>query len=267
MNIRKLLRPFLKLTAEEKSPTDIQLDNDIEYVSDIIHKISPVLSKIIRNKVKRYFLYRWKFLLGRLIIASSFLYLGYFAFVKILHVQISQSPITREVITSYPSDSSMNLRNYLLQIAYGESRYIKRANRDSSQFLGLYQVGSHERKITGFGDIPRNVFLNHVEIQDLCMIELLKINKKDMQSHIDKYSGKILDGILITESGVLALCQLGTGSAKKWLDGAYRGDIIPEFDENGNSPRKLLKMGGYILNLDKVKYSIQDAVSGPVTIK
>lgn len=263
MHIPKILKPFLKLTSEEKTPTDIQLDNDIEYVSHIMHHIWPKLKVIIKNKIKRYFFYRWKFILGRIIILSMFLSLGYFAFVKVLHVQILQTPVTKEVVLSYPSDSSMNLRNFLLQIAYGESRYIKETHRDSSKFWGLYQIGSNERKITGFGDIPKNVFLNHPEIQDLCMIELLKYNKKYQQSYIDKYSGKIVDGILVTESGILALSQIGSGSARKWLDEGS----IPEVDENGNSPRRMLKMGGYILNLDKVRYSIQDAVNGPVTIK
>lgn len=264
MHVPKILKPLLKLTADEKSPTDRQLDNDIEYVSDILHRIWPILKKIIRNKIKRFFIYRWKFLLSRLIMLVLIVFLGYISFVKVFHVRISQVEVpTKEMITSYPSDSSMNLRNYLLQIAYGESRYIKHANRDSSEYWGLYQIGRNERKITGFGDIPRNVFLNHPEIQDLCMIELLKYNKKYMQSHINKYSGKIVDGILVTESGVLALCQLGCGYAQSCLDNG----VIPAIDENGNSPRKLLSFGGYRLNLDKVRYSIQDAVNGPTTIK
>ena len=262
MRIPKILKPFLKPTAEERTPTDIELDSDIEYVSYILHHIWPTLKKIIKNKTKRFFFYKWKFILGRLIIISAFIGISYLAFVKVLHVQIARESEVKEVILYYPSDSSMNLRNFLLQIAYGESRYIKHKSREDSQFWGLYQIGKNERETAGFGDIPKNVWDNHPEIQDLCMIELLKHNKKYQQPYIDKYSGKIVDGILVTESGILALSQIGSGYARQWLDSG----IIPEYDEFGNMPRKMLAMGGFILNLDKVRYSIQDAVTGPVTI-
>lgn len=265
MHIPKILRPFLKLTAEEKTPTDIELDSDIEYVSFVMHGLWPLLSKIIRNKIRRFFRYRWKFILGRIVIATGICVLGYYAFIKVFSVQIVHvtNNIAGDTCTYYRNDSSMNLRNFLLQIAYGESRYIKHAHRDSSQYWGLYQIGTNERKLTGFADIPMSVYLNHPEIQDLCMIELLKYNKKYMQGYIDKYSGKIVDGILVTESGILALCQLGSGSTRLWLDSGK----IPSVDEFGNSPRNLLKIGGYDLKLNDVRYSIQDAVNGKPTIK
>jgi hypothetical protein len=158
----------------------------------------------------------------------------------------------------------MNLRNFMLQVAYTESRYNKHAKRDSSQYWGLYQIGREERRVAGYGDMPMAVYLNHPEIQDLCMIELLKYNKKQMRHVIDKYSGRIVDGILVTESGVLALCHVaGCGGASQYLSSG----IIPERDANGNPIRSFLKLGGYDLRLENVKYSIQDAVTGSRTIK
>ncbi len=267
MHFLKILKPFMRPTADGPTPTDSALDGDIEYAQMLIHNLSPILRRIVRAKVKRFFKYRWKFALGRVVMAAIVLFLTYLAFVKVMHVQIvrigNESAIAVDTCTHYPSDSSMNLRNFLLQIAYGESRYNPGAHRDSSQYWGLYQIGTDGRRETGYGDIPYSVYIKHPEIQDLCMIELLKYNKKYMQSYIDKYAGKIIDGILVTESGILALCQLGCGAARSYLDSG----IIPSEDANGNHPRLLLKLGGYRLNLDKVKYSIQDAVVGEPTIK
>ena len=140
----------------------------------------------------------------------------------------------------------MNLHNFLAQIAYMESRNDPTQRRPGSQFWGLYQIGNQERGNAGYGDISWEVYKKHSEIQNLCMINLLKLNKKDMRKEIKIYSGQVIDGILITESGILALSHLGTGSAKNWL----RIRKIPEVDEYGNKPREYLKLGGYNLDLN-----------------
>jgi len=255
MSALKIFRPFLKPTEEEKIPTDKQLDYDINYVSDLLRHVNPMLKNIIRTKIKLFFLYRWKYILGRLIIFGTIITLSFLLITTITNVKITNEVITHDtIILSYPNDSNMNLRNYLLQIAYVESRYNKYAHRDSSQYWGLYQIGTEGRRIAGYGDVPINIFLRHPEIQDLCMINLLKYEKKYLQNYINKYSGKIIDGILITESGILALAHLGCGYAQSCLDNGH----IPEFDQFGNPARVYAKLGGYQLNLYKVKYSIED---------
>lgn len=257
MIILKVFRPFLKPTANEKIPTDLKLDYEIGYVSDMLYHLSPILRKIIRTKIKLFLLYRWKFLISRVvgfgtIVVSLILFLTLFT---PQHLTAEYNKLDTVVVVGYPHDSTMNLRNFLLQIAYCESRYNPRACRDSSQYWGLYQLSQDARITGGYGDIPKDVFLRHPEIQDLCMINLLKFKKKYLQNYIDKYNGKIVDGILITESGILALAHFGCGYAQNCLD---RG-IIPETDDNGNHPRTYAKLGGYRLNLEMVKYSIADA--------
>lgn len=257
MNISKILQPFLKPTSEGKLPTDAKLDYEIQYVVDLLRHISPRVKHILTQKLKLFFVYRWKFLLGRIVVTSLILTLSYLLLTTLTPVEITTThKQPKTIILKYPIDSSMNLRNYLLQIQYTESRYDKKANRPGSQYWGLYQIGTDGRKCAGYGDISKDVYLAHQEIQDLCMINLLKYNKKCLQKTIDKYDGKIVDGILITESGVLALSHLGCGYAKSCLE---KGDI-PERDSNGNSPRSYIKLGGYQLNLDKVKYSIEDGI-------
>jgi len=50
------------------------------------------------------------------------------------------------------------------------------------------------------------------------MLKLLRYNKKRLQKYIDKFDGQTINGILITESGLLAAAHLGgVGSVKKWF--------------------------------------------------
>ena len=258
MHIPKILKPFLKPTSEETTPTDLELDNDIAYVSFLLHQIWPMLKKIMHNKNKRFIKYRWKVTLGRIVLITLILGLSYLAFVKVFDVQIVTNTVVapKDQCLSYKADSSMNLSNFLLQMIYIESRYDKTARRDGSQYWGLYQIGTQERKNSGFGDVPMNVFMNHPEIQDLCMIHLMKYNRDAMRKYINKYNGKIVDGILVTESGIIALCHLGCGTAMSYLDSG----VIPVADKNGNPVRLFLKLGGYDLRLDHIKHSIGDAL-------
>lgn len=256
MNTPKILKPFLKPTSDEgKYPTDVELDDKIMYVSHLLHDLVPMIKHIIFTQIKLFFQYRWKYIVGRIMVFGLIVVPLYFLLTALTPVEIITHKQQPDVIIQYPTDSTMNLRNFLLQIAYCESRYKPEAGRDNSQFWGLYQLGDDARQIGGYGDVPRNVFLSHPEIQDLCMINFLKYEKEIMQEYIDKYDGKIVDGVLLTESGILALSHLGCGYAKNCLDSGK----IPDIDENGNHPRNYAKLGGYRLNLDKVRYSIEDA--------
>ena len=156
-----------------------------------------------------------------------------------------------DIVLSYPDDSTMTMENYLLQIQYLESRYNHNANRLDSEYWGLYQIGHNIRKETGYGDISKSVFLNHPEIQHLCMIKSLEMYQDIMKDYINKYSGAIVDGILITESGILACSHLiGCEGTKRLLD---KG-VIPEKDINGNPIRHFFKLGGYKLNFDNINF-------------
>ena len=67
--------------------------------------------------------------------------------------------------------------------------------------MGKYQFGSGTLRGLGY-DLSRNL-LNHPEIQEKAMLDLLKHNKKKLQKFIDKYEGDTVHGVYITESGIL----------------------------------------------------------------
>lgn len=113
-------------------------------------------------------------------------------------------------------------------------------------YLGKYQF--HPRTLKAIGvKTTKKEFLNNKTIQDNAMIKLLKVNKEYLKKEIEKHSGKIINGIVITESGILAAAHLGGyGSVKKFLKSGI------EFrDGNGTKlTTYLMKYSGYILNLD-----------------
>lgn len=83
--------------------------------------------------------------------------------------------------------------------------------------LGRYQFSKTTLKGLGFKITP-NEFLNNPSVQEEAMTKLLQENKRLLKKQLKKYNGKTVDGIVITESGLLAAAHLaGAGSVKKWL--------------------------------------------------
>jgi hypothetical protein len=83
-------------------------------------------------------------------------------------------------------------------------------------YLGKYQFGVETLKALGIRN--QEVFLNNRALQDKAFLANLSRNKWELRDEILKYSGKIIRGIEITESGILAAAHLGgPGSIKKFL--------------------------------------------------
>lgn len=113
--------------------------------------------------------------------------------------------------------------------------------------LGKYQFSFTTLKGLGFKS-TRNKFLNTPFIQEVAMIKLLQENKRLLSKQIDQYTGKYINGILVTESGLLAAAHLaGAGSVKKWL--RTNGEVT-RIDGFGTSIEKYLyKFGNFNLNI------------------
>lgn len=100
-------------------------------------------------------------------------------------------------------------------LAFKESQgKYKKVN--SLGYIGKYQFGKETLKTIGIDDSIH--FLNSPKLQEKAFITLLSKNKWELRDEIEAYSGKIIDGIRITESGILAAAHLGgVGSVKKFL--------------------------------------------------
>jgi hypothetical protein len=85
-------------------------------------------------------------------------------------------------------------------------------------YLGKYQFGRKTLNAIGFKDVSNREFLANPSIQEEAMLILLKRNKHTLRREIKKYVGKTINGIYITESGILAAAHLGgAGNVKKFF--------------------------------------------------
>jgi hypothetical protein len=87
---------------------------------------------------------------------------------------------------------------------------------NSFGYMGKYQFGFETLKAVGVRDSIS--FMNNPELQEEAFKALLAINKWKLRNEIEQFEGKIVSGVEITESGLLAAAHLGgAGSVKKFL--------------------------------------------------
>ncbi len=84
-------------------------------------------------------------------------------------------------------------------------------------YLGKYQFGMETLKSIGIKD--STYFMNSPKLQEKAFVVLLSKNKYELKDYIAYFEGKIVDGVKITESGILAAAHLGgAGSVKRFLN-------------------------------------------------
>ena len=108
--------------------------------------------------------------------------------------------------------------------------------------LGKYQFAPQTLRSVGVNDSL--AFLRSPKLQEKAFLALLSKNKWELRDEIAKYNGKIVGGIRITESGILAAAHLGgVGSVKKF----FRSNGIRSLrDAYGTSLKSYMKnFGGY----------------------
>ncbi len=132
-------------------------------------------------------------------------------------------------------------------IGYKEALAFKESQGQYSKinthgYLGKYQFGTQTLKSIGVHDAGN--FLRNPKLQEKAFIALLSKNKWELRREIEKYSGKIIAGVHITESGILAAAHLGgVGSVKKFFRNNGKRYLK---DKYGTSLRSYMKrFGGY----------------------
>jgi len=89
-------------------------------------------------------------------------------------------------------------------------------------YLGKYQFGRRTLNALGYENISNREFLANASIQEEAMYALLNHNKHILRRQIEKYHGKTINGIYVTESGILAAAHLaGPGNVKKFFRKGY----------------------------------------------
>jgi len=112
-------------------------------------------------------------------------------------------------------------------------------------YMGKYQFGKSTLKTLKI-KVTKDAFLNSPDLQEYAMQQNLLYNKNKLKKYIDKFDGQEYNGILITESGILAAAHLGgAGSVKKY----FRSGKVMQ-DGNGVKITSYLEQfGGYQLNI------------------
>ena len=83
-------------------------------------------------------------------------------------------------------------------------------------YLGKYQFG--RTTLQRFKIYNTTAFLKNPELQEKAFVALCKVNKWILRKDIQRTFGKSINGIKITESGILAAAHLsGAGNVKKFL--------------------------------------------------
>ena len=84
-------------------------------------------------------------------------------------------------------------------------------------YMGKYQFGRSTLKGLGY-KVTKKEFLNNPQLQEEAMMALLLHNKEKLQKYIDVFDGQTINGMYISESGILAAAHLGgQGSVKRYF--------------------------------------------------
>ncbi len=158
---------------------------------------------------------------------------------------VALAVITPEIETPKVNIIIKNHNKFLEDIGMRESSGNYKAVNQYG-YLGKYQFGRKTLNALGYKNITNREFLSDSTLQEQAMEDLLVHNKKILRKYINKYQGQIVNGILITESGLLAAAHLaGPGNVKKFLRRGY------EFkDGNGTKMTSyMVKFSNYQLDI------------------
>lgn len=162
---------------------------------------------------------------------------------------------TEDQITYKPINITYNVFLSKSYVAFKEALAFKESQGEyfvvnDFGYLGKYQFSSNTLAMLGLRDA--SLFLNNSFLQEKAFKVYTSRNKWILRREIKRYVGTSIDGIKITESGILAAAHLaGAGSVKKFL---RSGGNYYFNDAFGTSMRYYLKkFSGYDTSLIKPK--------------
>ncbi|PQJ78788.1 peptidoglycan-binding protein LysM [Polaribacter porphyrae] len=156
--------------------------------------------------------------------------------------------LKKSKIATYPEVIDYNIpylqKNY---IAFKEAVAFKESQGrytvvNTLGYLGKYQFG--KTTLQRFKIHDTNQFLKNPELQEKAFEALCKVNKWILRREIKKFAGKKINGIEITESGIIAAAHLsGAGNVKKFLRSYGKQHFADAY--GATISHYLKKFGGY----------------------
>jgi len=153
-------------------------------------------------------------------VIKKFLYLS--SAIIVLVGTTSLTTVERGKTVSYPKYLEYNIpylqKNFVAfkqAVAFRESQG-KYTVVNTLGYLGKYQFG--RTTLERLDIYNTSEFLQNPELQEKAFIALCKVNKWILRKDIKRSVGKTINGIIITESGILAAAHLsGAGNVKNYL--------------------------------------------------
>lgn len=109
-------------------------------------------------------------------------------------------------------------------------------------YLGKYQFGEGTLKLIGIYN--PNEFLRNPELQEKAFIANAERNKWILRKDIKRFNGMVVNGVTVTESGILAAAHLaGPGNVKKYLRSSGSNNFEDAFGTSISNYMK--KFSGY----------------------
>ncbi len=140
-------------------------------------------------------------------------------------------------------------------IAFKEALGFRESQGDYSRvntlgYMGKYQFG--KSTLNHFGVEDYHCFLNDPAFQERVFHHNTSRNKWVLRNYINFYSGRMIGGVEITESGILAAAHLaGPGNVKKFLISWGKEDFK---DAYGTSVSNYIKMfAGYDVSIVEMR--------------
>jgi len=205
---------------------------------------------------------RWIGFLGHLAIIIIFTSFGTYSFKSKSAIKVpSQLQVTNTYISYVPSlidcqnqegqDSPIFLgKSYVgfkEALAFKESQG-KYEIVNSLGYLGKYQFGSSTLRLMGVSNA--DYFLNDPVLQERIFELNVARNKWILRRDIKRFVGKRINGVIISESGMVAAAHLaGAGNVKKYLRSYGQNDFSDAYGSNIEHYMK--KFANY--NISKIK--------------
>ena len=191
-----------------------------------------------------------------ILIIKKFLFL-FILFFGLINA-IENPKIPKEI--SAPMDLALQSKNYVTipyiqknfvgfkeALAFKESQGKYRVV-NTLGYLGKYQFGTST--LERFKIYNTTSFLHNPELQEQVFIAYCKVNKWILRKDINSSVGKIMNGVKITESGILAAAHLsGAGNVKKYLRSNGLKNLSDAYGTSINSYMK--KFSGYDVSFIK----------------
>lgn len=117
-------------------------------------------------------------------------------------------------------------------------------------YIGKYQFG--RLALIDAGIKNKSHFLSNPNVQDNAFKNLCRINKFRLRKHIKEFAGRTINGIKISESGLIASSHLvGAEAVKRYL--RSNGRLVVKDGNNVSIENYLKKFKDYNLNLIAIR--------------